>query len=36
MFNRKDGNIKRIKIIKIKLVISAVLVIIAFGMKYFK
>ncbi|CAK7023363.1 hypothetical protein FVAG_03115 [Fusobacterium varium ATCC 27725] len=33
MFNRKDGNIKRIKI---KLVILAVLVIIAFGMKYFK
>lgn len=33
MFNRKDENIKRIKI---KLVILAVLVIIAFGMKYFK
>ena len=33
MFNRKDGNIKRIKI---KLMILAVLVIIAFGMKYFK
>lgn len=33
MFNRKDGNIKRIKI---KLVILSVLVIIAFGMKYFK
>lgn len=33
MFNRKDGNIKRIKI---KLGILAVLVIIAFGMKYFK
>ena len=33
MFNRKDGNIKRIKI---KLVILSFLVIIAFGMKYFK
>ncbi len=33
MFNRKDGNVKRIKI---KLVILIVLVIIAFGMKYFK
>ncbi len=33
MFNRKDGNVKRIKI---KLVILAVLVAVAFGMKYFK
>lgn len=33
MFNRKDGNEKRIKI---KLVILAILVVVAFGMKYFK
>lgn len=33
MFNRRDGNVKRIKI---KLVILIVLVIIAFGVKYFK
>lgn len=33
MFNRKDGNIKRIKI---KLVILAVLIVVAFGMKYFR
>lgn len=33
MFNRKDGNVKRIKI---KLVILAVLVAVAFGMKYFR
>ena len=33
MFNRKDGNAKRIKI---KLVILAVLVVITFGMKYFR
>ncbi|MDH6458752.1 hypothetical protein M2102_002398 [Fusobacterium sp. PH5-7] len=33
MFNRKDGNVKRIKI---KLVILAVLIVVAFGMKYFR
>lgn len=33
MFNRKDRNVKRIKI---KLVILAVLIVVAFGMKYFK
>ncbi|EJZ44724.1 hypothetical protein FUAG_03267 [Fusobacterium ulcerans ATCC 49185] len=33
MFNRKDRNTKRIKI---KLVILAVLVVVAFGMKYFR
>lgn len=33
MFNKKDGNVKRIKI---KLVILIILMIIAFGMKYFK